>query len=158
MPEGQASPLSLSSSSFITFANPWPVFNRGFSKKILFQIGPALFTSALLFLVLLNLTSMHVNAEDAPFASGKGEVVVPTKLGKIRGLVETTKQSSKYYAFKGIRYANSPEKELRFKVRAIVCSVLYYCLMCSFKVHRGAAGTGELVNKHACVSSAANGP
>lgn len=42
--------------------------------------------------------------------------VVQTKIGKIRGLEEETSQNTKYFAFKGIRYASSPVKELRFRV------------------------------------------
>lgn len=42
--------------------------------------------------------------------------VVQTKIGKIRGLEEETPSTTKYYAFKGIRYASSPVKELRFRV------------------------------------------
>ncbi|ODM99620.1 Esterase E4 [Orchesella cincta] len=41
--------------------------------------------------------------------------VVQTKIGKIRGLEEETPTNVKYYAFKGIRYASAPVKELRFK-------------------------------------------
>lgn len=43
--------------------------------------------------------------------------VIQTKIGKIRGLEETTSsQQIKYYAFKGIRYAQAPTGSLRFKV------------------------------------------
>ncbi|OXA64027.1 neuroligin-4, X-linked [Folsomia candida] len=42
--------------------------------------------------------------------------VIQTKIGKIRGLEETTSsQQIKYYAFKGIRYAQAPTGSLRFK-------------------------------------------
>lgn len=84
------------------------------------------FLSVCFIIVFLASASTPVNGgndySSSSFSSSsssaeKGEVVLPTKIGKIRGLVETTKQSYKYYAFKGMRYANPPEKELRFKVR-----------------------------------------
>ena len=53
-------------------------------------------------------------------AAGDNEskpTVVQTKNGKIRGLEETRSLSGKkYLAFRGLRYANPPIKELRFKV------------------------------------------
>jgi len=47
---------------------------------------------------------------------GVAGTTVQTKLGKIQGLKETTERGTNYLAFKGIRYAVAPEKDLRFKV------------------------------------------
>lgn len=54
--------------------------------------------------------------------------VVQTKIGKIRGLEEETPASTKYYAFKGIRYASSPTKELRFQVIISLTVKIWYWL------------------------------
>jgi len=65
----------------------------------------------LLFLGLLVLRTRADAGNEAP------ATVVQTKLGKIRGLVETRSWSGeKYFAFRGIRYANPPVQDLRFKV------------------------------------------
>lgn len=56
--------------------------------------------------------------------------VVQTKIGKIRGLEEETPSATKYYAFKGIRYASSPAKEQRFRVILVsyyIDSVMSFC-------------------------------
>jgi len=47
---------------------------------------------------------------------GTAATVVQTKIGKIRGLEEITSKQTKYYAFKGVRYARAPLGNLRFKV------------------------------------------
>jgi hypothetical protein len=47
---------------------------------------------------------------------GTAATVAQTKIGKIRGLEESTSKQTKYYAFKGVRYARAPVGQLRFKV------------------------------------------
>ena len=47
----------------------------------------------------------------------KFEAIVSTALGQIRGSVLTSRKNEEFLAFRGIRYAHPPTKELRFKVR-----------------------------------------
>ncbi len=43
--------------------------------------------------------------------------VLKTKMGSLRGHKEVVDSNTSYYAFKGIRYAKAPKKEMRFKVK-----------------------------------------
>lgn len=46
----------------------------------------------------------------------RGEVIIDTPLGKLRGKKTVTYKNFPYYSFQGIPYAKPPVGNLRFKV------------------------------------------
>lgn len=43
--------------------------------------------------------------------------IVNTPLGSILGTIQTSRNGNDFYSFRGIRYAEAPVGDLRFKVR-----------------------------------------
>ncbi len=67
------------------------------------------------FLLLLSISIGVVIAGGEE--SSPPTTLVNTQLGKIRGTEERGNGGGKYFAFRGLRYANPPVKDLRFKVQ-----------------------------------------
>lgn len=75
-------------------------------------IDSILFCFCLWFAIALQGNRADVNSsEDSP--------VVQTALGEIRGRVLRSRLGNRFYAFRGVRYAQAPIGSLRFKVRAV---------------------------------------
>lgn len=72
---------------------------------------------AILILILCGIAF----AEDASLERCVTPPIVRTKLGTLRGVTDRTLFGKRFYSFKGIRYAEPPVGELRFKV-------LIYCV------------------------------
>ena len=71
------------------------------------------------------------------------EVVVKTSKGEVRGVRVDSDKGFYYYSFRGIRYAQPPVKELRFKVCYIyifLC-VAYQTFLKGLSRLKGALGT-----------------
>lgn len=61
------------------------------------------------------------------FVPGFGQIqdpIVSTKIGLIRGSVFKDRNGEDFFAFRGIRYAESPEGDLRWQVRSFYSSYL----------------------------------
>lgn len=54
---------------------------------------------------------------------------IDTKLGKIKGVVQTNELSGEnYYAYKGIPYAKKMTEEMKFKVSLLILSLFLFCI------------------------------
>ena len=72
----------------------------------------------------MGLTALLVLFGLSASALASEEVVVKTSKGEVRGVRIDSDKGFYYYSFRGIRYAQPPVKELRFKVSNIYISFL----------------------------------
>lgn len=58
------------------------------------------------------------------FSLGRNEPIVKTLSGPIMGMIQTSRKGLEFYAFRGIRYAEPPVGDLRFKVSFLIACFL----------------------------------
>ena len=73
----------------------------------------------------MGLTALLVLFGLSASALASEEVVIKTSKGEVRGVRVDSDKGFYYYSFRGIRYAQPPVKELRFKVSYIYNTYSY---------------------------------